>query len=76
MSTVIKRCRSDKKKKKRGKRKINGFPESEIPECPEHAVKSKIGDIFVNEKLLEEYSVKIDEIDPYLYEHYSKRNTR
>ena len=68
MSTAIKRCRSDKKKKK-GKRKINGFPE-----CPEHAVKSKIGDIFVNEKLLEEYSVKIDEIDPYLYEHYSKKN--
>ena len=40
MSTVIKRCRGEKKR--RGKRKIDGFrkklmiPESEIPECPEH----------------------------------------
>ena len=53
MTTVIKRCRGEKK---RGKRKIDGFrkklmiPESEIPECPEHEVKSKIGNIFVNEK--------------------------
>ena len=62
MSTVIKRCRGEKK---RGERKIDGFrkklmiPESEIPECPEHEVKSKIENIFVNEKILEEYSVKI-----------------
>ena len=28
--------------------------------------------IFVNEKILEEYSVKIYEIDPYFYEHYRK----
>ena len=27
---------------------------------------------FVNEKILEEYSVKIYEIDPYFYEHYRK----
>ena len=66
--------------KKRGKRKIDGFrkklmiPESEIPECPEHEVKSKIGNIFVNEKILEEYSVKIYEIDLYFYEHYRKKN--
>ena len=51
------------------------IPESEIPECPEHEVKSKIGNIFVNEKILEEYSVKIYEIDSYFYEHYRKRNT-
>ena len=47
--------------------------ESEISECPEHEVKSKIGNIFVNEKILEEYSVKIYEIDPYFYEHYRKK---
>ena len=35
------------------------IPESEIPECPEQEVKSKIGNIFVNEKILNKYSVKI-----------------
>ena len=49
------------------------IPESEIPECPEHKVKSKIGNIFVNEKTLEEYSVKFYEIDHYFYEHYRKK---
>ena len=64
--------------KKRGERKIDGFrkkmmiAESEVWECPEYEVKSKIGNIFVNEKVLEEYSVKIYEIDPYFYEHYKK----
>ena len=38
----------------------------------EHVVKSKIGRIFVNEDILEEYSVKICEIDPYFSEHYKK----
>ena len=61
-----------------GERKIDGFrkklmiPDSEITECPEHEVKSKIGNMFVNEKLLEEYSVRIYEINPYFYEHYKK----
>ena len=45
----------------------------EITKCPEHKVKSKIGTIFVNEKILEKYSVKIYEIDPYFYEHYRKK---
>ena len=45
------------------------IPESEIPECLEHEVKSKIGNIFVNEKILEEYPVKIYEIDPYFCQH-------
>ena len=45
------------------------IPEFEISECPECKVKSKIGNVFVNEKILEEYSVKICEIDPYFYEH-------
>ena len=49
------------------------IPDSEISECPEHEVKSKIGNIFVNEKILKEYSVKIYKIDPYFYEHYGKK---
>ena len=49
------------------------IPESEIPECPEHEVKSKIGNTFVNEKILEKCSVKIYEIDSYFYEHYKEK---
>ena len=49
------------------------IPDSEITECPEYEVKSRIGNIFVNEKILEEYSVKIYETDPYFYEHYRKK---
>ena len=80
MTTVIKRCRREKKRRIK---KIDGFrkklknlkfiPESEIPECPEHEVKSKIGNIFVNEKVLEEYSVKIYKIDLYFCEHYKEK---
>ena len=40
------------------------IPDSQTVECPEYEVKSKIGNIFLNEKILEEYSVKIYEIDP------------
>ena len=66
-------------KKKRGERKIDVFrrklmiPDSEIAECPEYEVKSKIGNIFVNKKILEEYSVKIYETDPYFHDHYRKK---
>ena len=49
------------------------IPEFETPECLEHEVKSKIGNIFVNEKILEEYCVKIYEIYPYFYEHCRKK---
>ena len=49
------------------------IPDYEISVSIEHEVKSKIGTIFVNEKILEEYSVKIYEIDPYFYEHYKKK---
>ena len=49
------------------------IPDHEITKCPEHEVKSKIGNIFVSEEILEEYSVKIYEIDPYFYEHYKKK---
>ena len=45
----------------------------QISKCPEHEVKSKIGIIFVNEKILKEYSVTIYEIDLYFYEHYIKK---
>ena len=46
----------------------------EISKCPENEVKSKIETIFVNKKILEEYSIKIHEIDPHFYEYY-KKNT-
>ena len=66
--------------KKRGIKAIDGcrrklfIPDHEISVSIEHKVKSKIGTIFVNEDILEEYSVKIYEIDPYFSEHY-KKNT-
>ena len=69
MSTIIKHCRG---KKERGIRARDGFRKKlmildpEIPSCPEFDVKSKIGKLFMNEKTLEEYSVKIYEIDPFL----------
>ena len=77
MANIIKHCRGQKK---RGPRAIYGFRKNlmladyEISVSIEHVVKSKIGTIFKNEKILEEYSVKIYEIDPYFYEHY-KKNT-
>ena len=33
------------------------IPDSEIPKCPEFEVKSKIGELFMNEKILEKCSV-------------------
>ena len=69
MTTYIKPCRREKT---RGIRAIDGFrkklmiPDSEIP-------KSKIGKNSKNQNLLEEYSVKIYEIDPYFYEHSEKK---
>ena len=72
MTNIFKHCRGEKK---RGIRAIDGFrkklmiPDFEISKCPEHEVKSRIETIFVNEKILEEYSAKIYEIDPYFYEH-------
>ena len=77
MTNIIKHCRGEKK---RGIRAIYGFRKElmisdyEISLPIEHKVKSKIGTIFASEKILEEYSVSIYEIDPYFYEHY-KKNT-
>ena len=70
MTSIIKRCRDEKK---RGIRAIDGFrkklmiSDNEFSVCPEHEVKSKIGTIFINEKILEEYSVKIYEINQSLF---------
>ena len=78
MTTIIKRCRGEKISDIRA---IDGFrnksmiPDSEIPKCPEFEAKSKMGKIFTKHNLLEEYSVKIYEIDSYFYEHYEKKNT-
>ena len=49
------------------------IPDHEVSVSIEHKVKSKIGAILENEKILEEYSLKIYEIDPYFYEHYKKK---
>ena len=46
------------------------IPNSEIPKCPEFEVKSKTGKLFMNEIFLEEYFVRIYEIDSYFYEHH------
>ena len=76
MTTIIKRCRGEKA---RGIRAINGFrnklmiPDSEIPKCPGFEVKLKIRKIFKNHNFLEEYSVKVYEIDSYFYKHYEKK---
>ena len=77
MTNIIKHCRGEKK---RGIRVTDVFRKKlmildfEISKCPENEVKSKIGTIFVNKKILEEYSIKIYEIDPHFYEYY-KKNT-
>ena len=41
------------------------IPNSEIPACPKSEVKSKIGKLFTNQKILEENSLRIYEIDPF-----------
>ena len=79
MATIIKRCRGEKT---RGIRAIDGFrkklmiPDSETSKCLEFEVKSKIGKIFKKHNPLEEYSVKIYEIDPYFFEHYEKKKRK
>ena len=47
------------------------IPDYKISVSIEHKVKNR--EIFVNEDTLEEYSVKIYEIDPYFSEHYKKK---
>ena len=79
MTNIIKHCRGEKE---RGPRAIDGFikklfiPDHEISVAIEHVVKSKIGRIFVNEDILEEYSVRICEIDSYFSVHYEKKKKK
>ena len=47
--------------------------DSKKVECLEFEVKSKAGNIFVNEKNLEEYTVNVYKFDPYFYEHYKEK---
>ena len=76
MTTIIKQCRGEKT---RGVRPIDRFrkklmiPDSESSKCPKFEVKLKIGKIIKKHDPLEEYSVKIYEIDPYFYEHFEKK---
>ena len=78
MTNIIKHCGGEKK---RGIRATDRFrkklfiPDYAISVAIEHVVKSKIGTIFKNEKILEGYSVRIYEIDPYFYEHYKKNSS-
>ena len=76
MSTVIKLCRGEKKEAKEKQMDLEKklmIPESEIRECPEHEIKSKIRNILVNEKIYKEYSVKIYKSDPYFCEHCKEK---
>ena len=76
MTTIIKKCRGEKRRSIRtldGFRKKIMIPDSEIPKCSEFEVKSKIGKIFQKHNPLEKYSVKIYEIDPYFYRYYEKK---
>ena len=74
MANIIKHCRGEKK---RGIKVIDGFREKINDSrfwnlCVSRTwLKSKIGIIFANEKILEEHSVKVYEIDPYFYEHHT-----
>ena len=76
MTNIIKHCKGEKKREIKamdGFRKKLMIPDYEISVSIEHVVKSKIRTIFVNTKILEEYSVKIYEIDPYFHEYYKKK---
>ena len=63
----------------KGGERIGGFrkklkiPESEISQCAEYKIKLKTGKIFVNQKILKKYYVKIYEIGSYFYEHYEEK---
>ena len=52
------------------------IPESEILECSKYDVKSKKGNIFVSEKILEKYGAEIYEINPYFHKHYKKKKKK
>ena len=51
------------------------IPDSEIPNCSEFEIKSEIEKIFKNHNPIEEYSVKVYEIDYYFHKHYDKNTS-
>ena len=61
------------------KGKIDGFriklevTEFDILSLSEYSIWSKIRKIFINEKVLKEFYVKIYEIDPYFYKHNKEK---
>ena len=78
MTTVIKRCRGEEKKRR--KKIKNRWIQEKVNDSrawnsrvSRTGSKLKIGKIFVNEKILEKYSVKIYKIDPYFCEHYKEK---
>ena len=62
MTFIIKHCRKKK-----------WFQNLRFQSGRNTTFKSKIGNIFVNEKIREEYRVKIYENDSCFYEHYQKK---
>ena len=50
-----------------------GFIEFDIMVLSEYSIKSKIGKMIVNEKVLEEFYVRIYEIDPYFHKNYKEK---
>ena len=71
MTNIIKHCRGENK---RGISAIDGFRKKLF--IPDHDIFSNFcgSRTFKKEKILEEYSVRIYEIDPYFSEQY-KKNT-
>ena len=65
MNFIIKCCRGENKRQKKNRwiQKEKKNSDYEISQCEEHTVRSKIGKILANEKILEEYCVKVYEID-------------
>ena len=50
-----------------------GFIEFDIMVLSEYSIKSKIGKMIANEKVLEEFYVRIYEIDPYFHKNYKEK---
>ena len=86
MTTVIKRCRGEKKNnnnnKKQKKREAKENTRIQIENNDSRSwdfgmfrtwSQNIIGNIFVNQKILEEYSVKFYKIDPHFDEHYKEK---
>ena len=75
MSTVTKRFRGKKrsKEKQMDLQKNWWFQNLKFQSVQNLEVKSKIRNIFLNKKILKEYSVKINKNDSYFCEHYKEK---